>query len=135
MHNLLIIPGLGDDVRWVNFEVRNWEKKYNIKPHVIAFGWKGEAKEFKDKFEKILNHVDELLKEKNDVSVLGISAGGSAAVNIFSARKNKIKHAVSVCGRVNDVNIKPSWRNKENYSLISKSYSSLVQSTRRKENE
>lgn len=111
MQHLVIIPGLGDDVRYTKFLVRNWKKKYKITPHVIGFGWSGEASEFGSKYKNISNYLDDLLEKEDDVSLLGISAGGSAVVNLFSERKNKIKKVITVCGRLSDININPSWKN------------------------
>lgn len=112
MQNLLIIPGLGDDVRYTKFLTRDWEEKYSIKPHIVAFGWSGESSEFPDRFKKMEKYVDDYIKENNNVSVLGISAGGSAVINLFSRRKDKLKHAVVVCGRLHDSNVRKMWNHR-----------------------
>lgn len=109
MENLLIIPGFADDVKYTKFQTRNWEKKYNIKPHVVAFVWNGDSDKFPGRLKKMEEYVDDFIKENNNVSVLGISAGGSAAINLFSKRKDKIKRAVAVCGRLHDPNLRDMW--------------------------
>lgn len=106
MRHLVIIPGLGDNDDYVRFLTRSWERKYDIKTHVIAFGWKGKANEFEDHLNKLRRYIDNLLKQNGDVSILGISAGASAAINLFSARKHKINKVISVCGRLRDQNVK-----------------------------
>ena len=54
-------------------------------------------------------YVDDFIKENNNVSILGISAGGSAVINLFFKRKDKIKHTVVVCGRLRDSNVRKMW--------------------------
>lgn len=120
MKDLLIIPGLGDDVSYTKFLVKGWEKKYGIKTHVVAFGWEGSADKFDERFLEMNKKLDELIDKNENVSVLGISAGGSAAINLFSKRKHKIKKVITVCGRLSDINIKPSWKNNNNSYRILK---------------
>lgn len=112
MQHLIIIPGLGDDVRYTKFLTRNWEKKYNIRPHVVAFGWSGDAQKFQERYEKVEKYMDEFLENNKNVSILGISAGGSAVINLFYPRRDKIKKLVTVCGRVRDPNVRKMWNHK-----------------------
>ena len=109
MQNLLIIPGLGDDVRYTKFLTGNWEKKYNIKSHVVAFGWWGDSNKFNERFEKMKKYLDDFIEKNENVSILGISAGGSAAINLFSQKKDKLRYAVIVCGRLHDSNLRSMW--------------------------
>lgn len=112
MQHLVIIPGIGATVVWYKFLTRNWEKKYGTKTHLLFFGWNGKASEFPEKFKKIERHLDEYIKENENVSILGISAGGSAAVNLFIPRRDKIKNVVTVCGRVRDPNVRQMWNHR-----------------------
>lgn len=113
MITLIIIPGLGDDARYTKFLMRSWEIKYGIRPQVITFGWKGSKTDFAAKYKKMNEKVDEIVKKAEDVSILGISAGASAALNIFYQRPDKIRHMISVCGRLRDPNIGKMWNHKE----------------------
>jgi hypothetical protein len=106
MIDLIIIPGLADDVKYTKFLVRNWESKYNVRLHVISFGWNGGINEFDNKFKLFLEKVDEIINNGNKISIIGISAGASVAINTFYLRKDRINKAISVCGRLRDQNVK-----------------------------
>lgn len=112
MQNLFIIPGIGYTVDWIKFLTRNWDKKYGIEPHVVDFVWMGESDKFLGRFERMGKYLDEDIKQGKDVSLLGISAGGSAVVNLFYPRRDKIKKVVTICGRVHDSNVRKMWNHK-----------------------
>lgn len=112
MKNLFIIPGIGYTVDWIKFLTRNWEKEYGIEPHVVDFVWMAESDKFPLRFERMGKYLDEDIKESKDISLLGISAGGSAVVNLFYPRKDKIKKVITVCGRVHDPNVRKMWNHK-----------------------
>lgn len=97
-HDVVIIPGLGDEAGRVSFLTRNWHRE-GLKPHVHKFGWK-EDTTFEDNLGVILSVVDSLLKRGKTVSLIGLSAGGSAVLNLFAERKDKIHRAINVCGRL-----------------------------------
>ena len=132
MQNLIIIPGLGDDARWTKFLTRKWEKQYDIKPQIITFGWKGERKDFSTRFENMNSKVDDFIQTENNVSILGISAGASAALNIIYPRRDKIKHMVSVCGRLRDSNIGKMWNHRANDLGVFKESIELCEETIKK---
>lgn len=98
-HHLVIIPGLGDDTKFLQFVTRNWQKKYGIIPHVISFGWKGKTALFTARLENLYDIVQSLLQKGHTVSLLGTSAGGSAAINIYS-KFPEISYVINVCGRL-----------------------------------
>lgn len=112
MQNLFIIPGIGYTVDWIKFLTRNWEKKYGIEPHVVDFNWMADSEKFPGRFERMGKYLDEDMKDGRDISLLGISAGGSAVINLFYPRRNKIKKVVTVCGRVRDPNVRKMWNHK-----------------------
>lgn len=98
MHSVIIIPGLGDDTKKLQFATRNWHKKGLI-PIVQAFGWSDNSESYEIKQEKLLELTDAKLQEST-ISLIGTSAGASAAINAFSLRQEKINGVVNVCGRL-----------------------------------
>lgn len=109
-HYLVIIPGLGDNDKKFNFVVRNWEKEYKIIPHIHLMPWK-DKRSFTPKLKRLLLLIDNLYKNGNEVSLLGTSAGGSAVINAFCKRKNKISKVINVCGRLREgKNVFPTLR-------------------------
>lgn len=113
MKNLIIIPGLGDDARYTKFLTRGWEKKYGIKITVMTFGWNGESDEFQERLDAIDKKIKEFLQENKNVSLLGISAGGGAVINLYSKNKDKIEKVICVCGRLSDPNIGKMWNHRK----------------------
>ena len=94
------IPGLGDDrSRGETLIPRLW------KPHGLTViyhpvGWSG-REPFEPKQERILEVVDRLAKI-GDVSLLGSSAGATAALNTFAQRPDVIKKVVTIAGAIGD---------------------------------
>lgn len=97
---IIYVPGLNDN----NFINRNivkllpyfW-KGYEV--HIISPIW-SEGKEFEQKLKFIINKIDELSKKGHAIYLFGQSAGGSAVLNAFVARKTKVKKVVNICGRL-----------------------------------
>lgn len=77
----------------------NW-KKLGLIPRVLDLKWRVEEKGVEVKVNKIIDLVDQLTKNEDKVSIIGISAGGSAAINAYFQRKTKIYRLINICGRV-----------------------------------
>src|SRR3989344_2322048 len=99
LHKVIIIPGLGDDLTKLKWVTKHWPK-YGLEPVLHNIQWRSGDKHFRPKLEKLLNTIDDLAIDGNKISLLGTSAGGSAVVNAFCLRKNKIHKVVNVCGRL-----------------------------------
>ena len=97
-HSLIVVPGLGGENQMLKMIVDSWSK-HGINGYIHDAGWRGNEETFQTKLEKLINQVDKL-SIKGKVSLLGTSAGGSAVINTFNERKNKIYKVVNVCGRL-----------------------------------
>jgi hypothetical protein len=53
------------------------------------------------KLERLLARIDELNKEGKPVGLIGVSAGASAVINAYAARKDKIVGVVAIAGKMN----------------------------------
>ena len=97
-HVVFIYPGLGDGTLLVDFAVRNWHH-YGLIPIVKSVGWRNE-----EPFQHILNRLSALVDEQINmgrmVSLIGTSAGGSAALNVFVENLEGIHRVVTVCSRL-----------------------------------
>src|SRR3989338_3160596 len=98
-HKVILVPGLGDDTRFLKWATRNWEK-YGLEPIVHSVGWRDGENSFETKLNRLLNFIDEFVKQGNQVSLVGTSAGGSAVLNAFIERKDSIHKVINVCGRL-----------------------------------
>lgn len=90
--HLLFIPGLGDRA-WLYFLVRPLWRLYGYGTHVHIFGWNDSGSSLEDKEVRLLRHVGSLPRGK--IYVIGMSAGGTAAINALRAT-DRITKVVTV---------------------------------------
>lgn len=98
-HYAIIIPGLGDNTRVLEWAVGHW-KRYGLDPIVYSVGWRDGEESFRPKLKKLVMLIDQYRKNGDKVSLVGTSAGGSAAMNAFIERKRTIHRVINVCGRL-----------------------------------
>ncbi len=98
-HFVIIIPGLGDEVGTLQKVTSHW-KKYGLEPVMHSVGWRDGKNEFLPKLARLIVLIDRLAKDGAIVSLVGTSAGGSAALNAFIERRNVIHGVINVCGRL-----------------------------------
>lgn len=98
-HYVIVVPGLGDETIKIKWATNHW-RKFGLKPVIHNIWWKKGKKHFKPKLQKLLKLIDRLSKNGDKVSLVGASAGSSAVLNAYVARKKKIYKVVSVCGRL-----------------------------------
>ncbi len=99
IHNVIIIPGLGDSTISVKLATIHWSR-LGLTPVVHSVGWRKDQEHFNTKLRKLTSLIDRLYDPENKLSLVGTSAGSSAVMNAFMTRKDKIHRVVSVCGRL-----------------------------------
>lgn len=90
---LLIVPGIGDDTRIYQTFVRRWNR-LGYDTRIIPFGWVDTHAPFAPKMAAFLQRLDEFRDEP--LYIIGISAGGTAAINALAVRNN-VKRVLTVC--------------------------------------
>ncbi len=98
-HTIIFIPGLGDETTVLRLITRHW-RMYGLEPVVYSVGWHDGEDSFRLKLARLEKMIDQLAKNGDRVSLVGTSAGGSAALNAFIERKNKVHRVINVCGRL-----------------------------------
>lgn len=98
-HRVIIVPGLGDDTGKITWATNHW-RHHSLEPVVYSVGWRDQNIKFQLKLEKLVGLVDKFSKRGSTVSLVGLSAGGSAVLNAFCERKDKVHKVVNICGRV-----------------------------------
>lgn len=121
-HFVIFIPGLGNDTRKLEFITRFWAK-YGLKPLIYPINWHSQEKNFSHYLTELSKLINDFISKGNNVSVIGCSAGGSAALNAFY-ENNKIHKVVNVCGRLK----KGSQKGFRSYNTRTKSSSLFAQS-------
>ncbi|MEK7141135.1 MAG: hypothetical protein AAB800_01160, partial [Patescibacteria group bacterium] len=73
---------------------------YGLDPVVYSVGWRDGEYSFRQKLKRLVAMIDEIVNNADRISLIGTSAGGSAAVNAFMERKSKIHRVINICGRL-----------------------------------
>ncbi len=99
MHYVFFVPGLGGETSVFRLAVQSW-KRLGFIPIIHDVGWKDGEEKFGPKLEKLLSRIDTIHANGGIISLIGTSAGGSAVLNAFSQRTEKIHRIVNICGRL-----------------------------------
>jgi dienelactone hydrolase len=94
--HILYIPGLGDKNDSFRRRALGWWKYKNITAELVPMNW-STNESYSAKFERVSAAIDSVKDKK--VVLVGESAGGSMAVNVYSARPNDIHRAMTLCGK------------------------------------
>lgn len=98
-HVVLYLPGLGDtSLRARRLLVAGWYI-YGVQPIVHPMNW-SDKRPFEVKFQELLEHIDQLVSAGHTVSLVGESAGASAALNAYAARPQAIHRVACICGKL-----------------------------------
>ncbi|MGB4758440.1 MAG: hypothetical protein WBP26_00085 [Candidatus Saccharimonadales bacterium] len=111
MHYVIYIPGLGDhNTKGQEFLLKSW-KLWGVQPVLVPMRW-ADKQAFAPKLKQLIAKIDELRAgSTNKVSLVAASAGASAAIAAFAARRDTVHKVVLICGEVKvGVHIKQSYR-------------------------
>lgn len=108
-HYVIYITGLGDQKPLYQPQIINRWRKFGLTPHYHPVGWAdGEA--FAPKLKRLIRKVDEIYGQGHTVSLVGISAGAGAALNVYMERRAKISGLVFICGKlIGYSNVNPNY--------------------------
>jgi hypothetical protein len=90
--SLIIIPGLGDRTRTYNLVTAYW-KLFGYNVCIFSFGWEDTSDEFTSALNRLVRFIDE---RHAPVNIIGVSAGGTAAMNALALRPHKINKIVTI---------------------------------------
>jgi pimeloyl-ACP methyl ester carboxylesterase len=98
--HVIYVPGLGDEpANGQRRAVERW-KKYGVHGHFFQMHW-ADGERWQPKFERLLAFIDKLLEQGDDVAITGSSAGATAVIAAFAARRDQLVGAVIMAGKVN----------------------------------
>lgn len=98
-HKVIIVPGLNGETDKITLATNHW-RRHGLEPVVCSVGWQNGENNFRPKLKKLIDLVDKFSKNGETVSLVGLSAGGSAVLNLFFERKNNVRKVVNICGRL-----------------------------------
>lgn len=94
---LVIVPGIGDDLQIYQTFRRRWEW-LGYDAHVISFGWIETTAMLEKKLPDLLQKLD--VFGSRPVYIIGVSAGGTAAILAMDQRPN-IQKVITICSPLN----------------------------------
>lgn len=102
MGTAIIIPGLGGRRAFLHWMIRNWFKKYDVKPVIFPIDWRIDREgELVEQIENLKSLVIELSNSgQEEIYLIGVSAGGSLALNVYLEIPDEILNMVNICGRI-----------------------------------
>ncbi|HVV26137.1 MAG TPA: hypothetical protein VHC21_03865 [Candidatus Saccharimonadales bacterium] len=99
-HHVIYVPGIGDNIWHVQSAAVTLWRFYGVRGHFHVMPWLGDEP-YQPKFERLLAVIDALHSKGHKVSLVGASAGGSAVLNAYLARREKINAVVLICQKIN----------------------------------
>ena len=124
IHTVIIVTGIGEMSRGLELITRHW-RKADLNPVVHSIGWGDLEIGFDIKLKKLLVVIDSFVKRGDQISLVGVSAGGSAALNAFAERRKIIHRVVSVCGRLR-VGSRSGFRSFQKTTAVSPAFAASV---------
>jgi len=98
--HVIYVAGLGDNRSYGQaIAIKLW-RVFGVHGHYHAIGWS--EGDFTPKLEKLLVEIDDYVARGHQVALLGFSAGASAVLNAFSARKDTIAAVVCISGFIQE---------------------------------
>lgn len=94
MTTVILIPGLGDVDGYIKWATRKWPKRYGVRPIIFRVGWHDKIATYESKYQALTEQLDKV----GPAAVIGISAGGSLALNALRRWPDQVTCAISICG-------------------------------------
>lgn len=98
--SVIYIPGLGESNYSYQRKAINFWRHYGIKAYLYKSNW-SDKKSWQHKKAELCELIDKQSMD-NQLYLIGVSAGASAAINLYSLKKDKIKAIILIAGKVNN---------------------------------
>lgn len=96
---ILYVPGLGDhNLTGQRLALLLWRRP-GLRVEICQMNW-SDKQPFEPKLQKILDRIDAITAQGRTVSVVGVSAGATAALHAFARRSDKVTKLVVICGAI-----------------------------------
>lgn len=98
-HYIIYIPGLGDSRTGGQALALRFWSAWGVRARLVQMNW-ADTGHFNPKLQTILDTIDSLVHQGYTVSLVGVSAGASAALNAYAQRLDSIHSVTLVCGQI-----------------------------------
>ncbi len=99
MHQVIFVPGLGDNNLRLTSMLRSWRDE-GISVDIHLAPWQKKQESYKAKLSRLLKKIDRITQNNKKVSLIGMSAGGSLVLNAYTLRKDKIHRIITLSSRL-----------------------------------
>lgn len=99
-HHIIYIPGIGDDRLGVQSLIVKFWRLYGVYGHCHPMPWAGRGA-YGDKITLLLTEIDSYAAAGHRVSLVGASAGATAALNAYVVRRSTLRGVILVCAKLN----------------------------------
>lgn len=97
-HVILYVPGLGDDKLTAQRRALRLWRLHGVTHEICAVKWLNKE-DWPTKLKLLVDRIDNHVNAGNTVSLVGISAGGSAVISAYGERADVLNAVVLVCGK------------------------------------
>jgi hypothetical protein len=98
--HIIYVPGLGDRKVGTQQKVVHTWRWWGVEPELFQVNW-GDKGPWEPKFQRLLARIDVLTSDGKRVGLVGVSAGASAVINAYAARKDQVVGVVCIAGKIN----------------------------------
>ncbi|MEO8105088.1 MAG: hypothetical protein ABI602_02005, partial [Candidatus Saccharibacteria bacterium] len=98
--HIIYLPGIGDDWWGVQSLIVKFWRLYGVHGHCHPLPWAGPG-EYGDKMTAVLAEIDTLAAAGHLVSLVGASAGATAALNAYVVRRSTVHGVVFISAKLN----------------------------------
>jgi pimeloyl-ACP methyl ester carboxylesterase len=130
------IPGLGDSSSQGQRHVLKLWSIYGVKVHYYPMYW-SDDRSYAEKIEAFLSAIDDQSKQGSRLALIGTSAGASAVINAFAAKKDVVDRVVCISAKLNNPQTaagrfekNPSF--KDSLDMVASSLASLSKTDRKR---
>lgn len=96
---IIYLPGLGDHWDTPRRFALNFWRIFGVKTELVPMQWY-DGKSYDEKLDRVLTSIDAAVAAGYTVSLIGESAGGSMAANVYALRAEQLHRVVTLCGVV-----------------------------------
>jgi dienelactone hydrolase len=121
--HVIYVPGLGDQQPDSQRKVVATWKWWGVEAELFQMNWADDVA-WETKFARLIARIDELRAAGKQVGLVGASAGASAVINAFAARKDDVIGVVCLCGKINHPEAIGERYRRQNPSFITSAYQS-----------
>lgn len=96
--HIIYVPGLGDGYDPIRRFLLGFWRIYNVDVQMIPSGWSG-TEPYENKVHRIQEAIANACGHGKRVVLIGESAGGSLALNVYASEPEKVSKVLTLCGK------------------------------------